>query len=122
MEDAMIINKSSYERGFKHASVYKTELIGWDSYSTDPRILYNIKKGTTQAYVPELDQDGLPYVLLASPITIPISFLLYCIVLYCIVLYCIVLYCIVLYCIVLYCILLYCIVFYSILFYFLWLF
>lgn len=24
MEDAMIINKSSFERGFAHASVYKT--------------------------------------------------------------------------------------------------
>jgi len=27
MEDAMIINKSSYERGFGHASVYKTKRI-----------------------------------------------------------------------------------------------
>lgn len=26
MEDAMIINKSSYERGFGHASVYKVEV------------------------------------------------------------------------------------------------
>jgi DNA-directed RNA polymerase I subunit RPA2 len=25
MEDAMIINKSSYERGFGHASVYKSK-------------------------------------------------------------------------------------------------
>lgn len=27
MEDAMIINKSSLERGFAHGSIYKSELI-----------------------------------------------------------------------------------------------
>jgi DNA-directed RNA polymerase I subunit RPA2 len=27
MEDAMIINKSAYERGFGHGTVYKTEFI-----------------------------------------------------------------------------------------------
>ena len=27
MEDAMILNKASVERGFCHASVYKTEVI-----------------------------------------------------------------------------------------------
>lgn len=27
MEDAMILNKSSYERGFGHASVYKTKVV-----------------------------------------------------------------------------------------------
>ena len=27
MEDAMVINKGSFERGFGHASVYKTEII-----------------------------------------------------------------------------------------------
>merc|ERR1719327_102496 len=27
MEDAMIINKSSYDRGFQHGTVYKTEMI-----------------------------------------------------------------------------------------------
>jgi DNA-directed RNA polymerase beta subunit len=26
MEDAMILNKGSYERGFAHASVYKTKV------------------------------------------------------------------------------------------------
>ena len=26
MEDAMILNKSSVERGFKHATVYKSEV------------------------------------------------------------------------------------------------
>ena len=28
MEDAMIINKSAYERGFGHGFVYKAEVIG----------------------------------------------------------------------------------------------
>ena len=27
MEDAMVINKGSFQRGFCHASVYKTEII-----------------------------------------------------------------------------------------------
>ena len=27
MEDAMIINKGSYERGFAHGSIYKSEVI-----------------------------------------------------------------------------------------------
>ena len=27
MEDAMILNKASFERGFAHASVYKTEVM-----------------------------------------------------------------------------------------------
>lgn len=29
MDDAMIINKSSYERGFGYGTVYKTEILGW---------------------------------------------------------------------------------------------
>ena len=28
MEDAMILNKASFERGFAHASVYKSEVMG----------------------------------------------------------------------------------------------
>lgn len=35
MEDAMILNKASFERGFAHASVYKTELIDLQSLSKD---------------------------------------------------------------------------------------
>jgi DNA-directed RNA polymerase I subunit RPA2 len=33
MEDAMIINKASYERGFAHGSVYKSEFIELKSVS-----------------------------------------------------------------------------------------
>ena len=30
MEDAMIINKGSYDRGFAHGSIYKSEVISWN--------------------------------------------------------------------------------------------
>lgn len=29
MEDAMIINKASYERGFKHGTVYTTQMVNF---------------------------------------------------------------------------------------------
>lgn len=29
MDDAMIINKSAWERGFAHGSIYKSEVLGW---------------------------------------------------------------------------------------------
>jgi DNA-directed RNA polymerase beta subunit len=35
MEDAMIINKASYERGFAHGSVYKSEFIELKSVSVN---------------------------------------------------------------------------------------
>lgn len=35
MDDAMIINKSSYERGFGYGTVYKTEKFGWKEGSRD---------------------------------------------------------------------------------------
>ena len=34
MEDAMIINKGSYDRGFAHGSVYKTEVTNFVIYYT----------------------------------------------------------------------------------------
>ncbi|KAF4528628.1 hypothetical protein B566_EDAN009232 [Ephemera danica] len=54
MEDAMIINKSSYERGFAHGSIYKSEFI-------------DISPGSYFMRDPDrkdlnLDVDGLPYV------------------------------------------------------------
>jgi len=89
MEDAMILNKSSYERGFGHASVYKTLLLdlkeesdraGSKSSGDDgkPRMRFaNAKKkpkknrndddeedevGTNQWEYPKIDEDGLPLV------------------------------------------------------------
>lgn len=55
MEDAMIINKSAYERGFAHGSIYKSkffELRGTCYFARNPQM-------------PELrehlDNDGLPH-------------------------------------------------------------
>ena len=89
MEDAMILNKSSYERGFGHASVYKTmkvdikdeaERIGSDTKGDKPRMRFANKKiqarmvskdkntpdgviGTDeQVLYPSLGEDGLPEV------------------------------------------------------------
>ncbi|CAL1265847.1 unnamed protein product [Larinioides sclopetarius] len=64
MEDAIVLNKSSVERGFKHASIYKTEIINLRSIAGD--------RGTqkTFAFAREkdgknsdfIDADGLPYI------------------------------------------------------------
>lgn len=55
MEDAMIINKSSYERGFGHGSILKAEFIDLSSgsyFERDP------SKSELREF---LDWDGLPY-------------------------------------------------------------
>lgn len=51
MEDAMIVNKSSYERGFAHATVYKTEDVELDGawFASE-----------SENTVGEIDDDGLP--------------------------------------------------------------
>ena len=55
MEDAMIINKSAYERGLAHGMIYKSEFIELknqtDYFSRDPKKPELSKK---------LDTDGLP--------------------------------------------------------------
>jgi DNA-directed RNA polymerase I subunit RPA2 len=51
MEDAMIINKSAYERGFAHASVYKHEVV--DVYDFRPK-----NDRTTKYYFSNLDEGG----------------------------------------------------------------
>jgi len=63
LEDAMIINKQAYERGFMHGSVYK-------SYTKEVNETVNGKKGSTFKPVHKskkqtidfkgLDSDGLP--------------------------------------------------------------
>lgn len=57
MEDAMIINKSAYERGFAHGSVYKADFIELKNtasyFCRDPS-----KKELNQF----IDNDGLPFV------------------------------------------------------------
>lgn len=73
MEDAMIINKSAYERGFAHGAVYKSyirelnEAQSTGSQSARSRYrMMNQKKSREDAKVPlkekGLDSDGLPYI------------------------------------------------------------
>lgn len=55
MEDAMIINKSAYERGFAHGSIYKSEFLelrGDNYFARNPQ----------QKELAEfIDNDGLPF-------------------------------------------------------------
>jgi DNA-directed RNA polymerase I subunit RPA2 len=87
MEDAMILNKSSYERGFtRHASVYKTfkvdikdeaERAGSDTKGDKPRMKFANRKDSgrmsasryssenkrnDEVLYPSLGEDGLPEV------------------------------------------------------------
>ncbi|XP_015599318.1 DNA-directed RNA polymerase I subunit RPA2 [Cephus cinctus] len=56
MEDAMIINKSAYERGFAHGMIYKSEFIDLKNqksfFARDPEKVHLAEK---------LDEDGLPH-------------------------------------------------------------
>lgn len=55
MEDAMIINKSAYERGFAHGSIYKSEFIELKGDS------YFARNPHDQSLNALIDTDGLPY-------------------------------------------------------------
>lgn len=76
MEDAMIINKAAYERGFGHGSVYKTSMIDLDEeekkMSRDGNKVTlkfgnikpqqkNSKSNLPEKIISTLDFDGLPY-------------------------------------------------------------
>lgn len=56
MEDAMIINKSSDERGFAHGSVYKSEFVEVDTATS-----YFCRDPMNADLLNLLDTDGLPY-------------------------------------------------------------
>lgn len=75
MEDAMIINKSSYERGFGHGSVYTAETIDLDEMGEAGECYYfgnpmssgggkdeDGKPKERKRVCPTLDPHGLPYV------------------------------------------------------------
>ncbi|GMI24739.1 hypothetical protein TeGR_g9753 [Tetraparma gracilis] len=74
MEDAMILNKSSYERGFGHASVYKTKTVDLKeeaSHSGGGKFRFsNVKKpkpdadgdGENELIADTIGVDGLPQV------------------------------------------------------------
>ncbi|XP_071158237.1 DNA-directed RNA polymerase I subunit RPA2-like isoform X2 [Mytilus edulis] len=62
MEDAMILNKSAFDRGFAHGSIYKSELIdlrkkAQDKYRTV--LVFGSKAGDKRTEG-KLDPDGLP--------------------------------------------------------------
>lgn len=77
MEDAMIINKASFERGFGHGCVYKTHMYDLDEserHGTRDGVRPSYRFGNVRAervdpasgervvelYHPHLDEDGLP--------------------------------------------------------------
>jgi len=75
MEDAMIINKSAYERGFQHASVYKYKTVDLaDYYRRGESDFFDFKnlsqpnprgppnRRTPRKFVPQLSNDGFPCV------------------------------------------------------------
>uniref|UniRef100_A0A1Y1KKJ0 DNA-directed RNA polymerase subunit beta n=1 Tax=Photinus pyralis TaxID=7054 RepID=A0A1Y1KKJ0_PHOPY len=57
MEDAMIINKSSYERGFCHGSVYKSEFIELDDQNS-----YFCRDPSAPDLAEALEPDGFPHI------------------------------------------------------------
>eukprot|EP00898_Chlorokybus_atmophyticus_P006745 jgi/Chlat1/7071/Chrsp57S09118 len=68
MEDAMIINKSSMERGFCHASLYKTETVDLRSLRSQGQPITNVfARGTDDKSGKSkldrfVDRDGLPFI------------------------------------------------------------
>ncbi|XP_030053972.1 DNA-directed RNA polymerase I subunit RPA2 [Microcaecilia unicolor] len=63
MEDAMILNKASWERGFAHGSVYKTELIDLTEKikQSDDNLVFGTKADDVRT-MGKLDGDGLPHI------------------------------------------------------------
>uniref|UniRef100_A0A7N6BN88 DNA-directed RNA polymerase subunit beta n=1 Tax=Anabas testudineus TaxID=64144 RepID=A0A7N6BN88_ANATE len=62
MEDAMIVNKSSWERGFAHGSIYKTELVDLaDKAKGEDSVVFGTTPGDSKMNE-KLDADGLPHI------------------------------------------------------------
>jgi len=64
MEDAMIINKSSFERGFGHGTVFKTNFHNAKKLGNATSVFANTapEQGDDFIEEPDLDKDGLPHV------------------------------------------------------------
>ena len=64
MEDAMILNKSSYERGFGHGRVYSTEIVELNekSYGSSKNLKVFALDPKVVRLRDTIDSDGLPYV------------------------------------------------------------
>lgn len=63
MEDAMTINKSSYERGFGHGTIVKTQVIDLSEISGEKKktVLVFENKSTDVKVNANIDADGLPF-------------------------------------------------------------
>ncbi|XP_067277472.1 DNA-directed RNA polymerase I subunit RPA2 [Pseudorasbora parva] len=62
MEDAMIVNKSSWERGFAHGFIYKSELIDLtEKFKGEDGIVFGVKPSDPEV-MNKLDADGLPFI------------------------------------------------------------
>lgn len=55
MEDAMVINKSAYERGFGHGTIYKSELVELNDKKN-----YFARDPEKPDLAKTIDSDGLP--------------------------------------------------------------
>ncbi|KAG5436926.1 hypothetical protein PCANB_001336 [Pneumocystis canis] len=66
MEDAMVINKSSYERGFAYGTIYKSEKIDLtQKRKKGEQIIYHFGFGNDKLHpkwLEKLDADGLPII------------------------------------------------------------
>ena len=65
MEDAMVINKGSYERGFAHASVYKSEFIDLANIARERSqvpLLFGCSPKDEKVTSGKLDIDGFPLI------------------------------------------------------------
>lgn len=64
MEDAIILNKSSVERGFKHGSIYKTEVVNLRVIAGDKGLQRSLYFGREKddAKYKVIAEDGLPHI------------------------------------------------------------
>jgi DNA-directed RNA polymerase I subunit RPA2 len=62
MEDAMVLNKSSFERGFGHGMVFSTEIVELnDRGASRSNRMFKIDPSVAKLSE-KLDSDGLPYI------------------------------------------------------------
>ncbi|XP_064456531.1 DNA-directed RNA polymerase I subunit RPA2-like [Ornithodoros turicata] len=65
MEDAMVLNKSSIERGFKHGCIYKTEFVNLRQIAGDTGTQTSLvfgRKMIDKELDNRIDMDGLPFI------------------------------------------------------------
>ncbi|KAF0465383.1 beta and beta-prime subunits of DNA dependent RNA-polymerase [Gigaspora margarita] len=63
MEDAMIINKSAHERGFKYGTIYKSEMVSLDEfYDSGIKHHFGLGADAPSSLREKLDNDGLPFI------------------------------------------------------------